>query len=91
MRNQILFQSNVPSFIFFFFSEKMIMWDLQCTKISAGFLLSLFLFYSGKENVLGSCQIHTLRFVNDVTEGSTQEAHMYATPWVLPRKVGKMV
>ena len=34
--------------------------------------------------------MHTLRSVNDVTEGSTQEAHMCAS-CVLPRKVGKMV
>ena len=33
---------------------------------------------------------YTLRSVNDVTEGSTQEAHMCAS-WVFPRKVGKMV
>ena len=32
----------------------------------------------------------TLRSVNDVKEGSTQEAHMCAS-CVLPRKVGKMV
>ena len=31
-----------------------------------------------------------IRSVNDVTEGSTQEAHMCAS-CVLPRKVGKMV
>ena len=34
--------------------------------------------------------ISTLCSVNDVTEGSTQEAHMCA-PCVLPRKVDKMV
>ena len=34
--------------------------------------------------------IHTLRPVNDATEGSMQEAHMGAS-CVLPRKVGKMV
>ena len=33
---------------------------------------------------------YTLRSVNDVTEDSTQEAHMCVS-WVLPRKVGKMV
>ena len=33
---------------------------------------------------------YTLRSVNDVTEGSTQEAHMCAS-CVLPRKVEKMV
>ena len=35
-------------------------------------------------------ETHTLRSVNDVTEGSTQEAHMCAS-CVLPRKVDKMV
>ena len=34
-------------------------------------------------------QIHTLRPVNDATEGSTQEAHMCAS-CVLPKKVGKI-
>ena len=34
--------------------------------------------------------LHTLRSVNDVTKGSTQEAHM-CTSCVLPRKVGEMV
>ena len=34
--------------------------------------------------------LHTLRLVDDVTEGSTQEAAKMHT-WVLPRKVAKMV
>ena len=35
-------------------------------------------------------EIHTLRSVNDATEGITQESPMGAS-WVIPRKVDKMV
>ena len=34
--------------------------------------------------------LHTLRFVNDVTEGITQKSPMGAS-WVIPRKIDKMV
>ena len=35
-------------------------------------------------------KVYTLRSVNDVTEGITQETPMGAS-WVIPRKVNKMV
>ena len=38
----------------------------------------------------GTYFVHTLCSVDDVTEGSTQEAHMCAS-CVLPRKVDKIV
>ena len=42
-----------------------------------------------KQNALMYVE-HTLRSVNDVTEGITQETPMGAS-WVIPRKVDKMV
>ena len=38
----------------------------------------------------GLSQVPTLRSVNDVTEGITQESPM-GVSWVIPRKVSKMV
>ena len=40
---------------------------------------SEFVFKSGEQLILGPVHRYTLRSVNDVTEGSTQEAHMSAS------------
>ena len=64
-----------------------VQWAKIQTHVLGGLMMDHTVQITQLQNII---EIHTLRSINDVTEGSTQEACMCAF-WIVPRKVAKMV